>query len=87
LEYGPVIRGKEPTICHLAVSEGAPFAYLQCYRNAEYPTWVDAMGVNDGMTKAVGFRHLRTFWEGGARWCCSGWSVLPRGLSRVGVVE
>jgi hypothetical protein len=62
-----VIRGKEPTICHLAVSEGAPLAYLQCYRNAEYPTWVDVMGVNDAMTKAVGFRHLRTFWEGGVK--------------------
>jgi aminoglycoside 6'-N-acetyltransferase len=120
LEYGPLIRGEEPTICHLAVSEGAPFAYLQCYRNADYPTWVDVIGVNDGISvdlfvgeqtylhrgfgraalggylrrvafphyayemrayiahepfntaaircsKAVGFRPLRAFWEGGVK--------------------
>ena len=45
-----LVRGEEPTICHLAVSEGAPFAYLQCYRNADYPEWVDVIDVNDGIS-------------------------------------
>jgi hypothetical protein len=27
LEYGPFVRGEEPTICHLAISGDAPFAF------------------------------------------------------------
>jgi aminoglycoside 6'-N-acetyltransferase len=50
LEYGPFVRGEEPTICHLAVSGGAPFAYLQCYRNADYPEWVEIIEVKDGIS-------------------------------------
>jgi aminoglycoside 6'-N-acetyltransferase len=50
LEYGPFVRGEESTICHLALSEAVPFAYLQCYRNADYPAWVDAIGANDGIS-------------------------------------
>lgn len=37
-EYGPALRGEEPTLCHLALLDGTPFAYLQCYRNADYPS-------------------------------------------------
>jgi aminoglycoside 6'-N-acetyltransferase len=47
-EYGPAVRGEEPTICHLALADGAPYAYLQSYRNADYPEWVDIVGVQDG---------------------------------------
>jgi aminoglycoside 6'-N-acetyltransferase len=49
LEYGPAIRGEEPTICHLASHGGVPFAYLQCYRNADYPEWVDTIAVAEGI--------------------------------------
>jgi aminoglycoside 6'-N-acetyltransferase len=49
LEYGPLVRGEESTICHLAFSGAVPFAYLQCYRNADYPAWADIIGVNDGI--------------------------------------
>jgi aminoglycoside 6'-N-acetyltransferase len=49
-EYGPATRGEEPTLCHLASSEGTPFAYLQCYRNASYPEWVDIIEVADGIS-------------------------------------
>lgn len=49
-EYGPAVRGIEPTLCHLALREGSPFAYLQCYRNADYPEWVDIIGVHDGIS-------------------------------------
>lgn len=49
-EYGPSVRGEEPTICHLAISGDAPFAYLQSYRNADYPKWADIIGVNDGIS-------------------------------------
>ena len=50
LEYGPAVRGEEPTICHLAMAGDAPFAYLQCYRNADYPEWADTIGANDGVS-------------------------------------
>ena len=50
LEYGSCVWGKEPTICHLAVSGGTPFAYLQCYRNADYPEWADIIGASDGIS-------------------------------------
>ena len=36
LEYGPTIRAEEPSLSHLAILNGAPFAYLQCYRNVDY---------------------------------------------------
>ncbi|MBV8565870.1 MAG: GNAT family N-acetyltransferase [Methylobacteriaceae bacterium] len=50
LEYGPPVRGEEPTICHLALSSGVPFAYLQCYRNADYPEWVAIIELEDGIS-------------------------------------
>lgn len=50
LEYGPAVRDEEPTLCHFATTPQAPFAYLQCYRNADYPEWVDIIGVNDGIS-------------------------------------
>jgi len=37
-------------MCHLALSWGVPFAYLQCYRNADYPGWVDITDVNNGVS-------------------------------------
>jgi aminoglycoside 6'-N-acetyltransferase len=49
-EYGPWVRGEEPSICHLAISAGNPFAYLQCYRNADYPEWMDMIGVDGGIS-------------------------------------
>jgi len=49
-EYGPMVRGDEPTICHLAISGSVPFAYLQCYRNADYPEWCDTASVDDGIS-------------------------------------
>jgi aminoglycoside 6'-N-acetyltransferase len=49
-EYGPCIRGEEPSICHLAIHAGTPFAYLQCYRNADYPEWMDMIDVEDGIS-------------------------------------
>ncbi|MGH6849092.1 MAG: GNAT family N-acetyltransferase [Methylocella sp.] len=48
-EYGPSVRGEEPGICHLAIGAGKPFAYLQCYRNADYPEWADLIGVDGGI--------------------------------------
>jgi aminoglycoside 6'-N-acetyltransferase len=49
-EYGPSVRGEEPSICHLARIAGTPFAYLQCYRNADYPEWMDMIGVDGGIS-------------------------------------
>jgi aminoglycoside 6'-N-acetyltransferase len=50
LEYGPAIRGEEPSSCHLAFCNGEPFAYLQCYRNADYPDWARIIDVADGIS-------------------------------------
>ncbi len=49
-EYGPCVRGEEPSICHLAINAGTPFAYIQCYRNADYPGWMDMIGVDGGIS-------------------------------------
>lgn len=49
-EYGPAVRGEEPTLCHIALHAGAPFAYLQCYRNADYPEWAAVIGVEEGVS-------------------------------------
>jgi len=49
-EYGPAVGGEEPTRCHLALHGGAPFAYLQCYRNADYPEWAAVMGEAEGVS-------------------------------------
>ena len=49
-EYGPTIRGEEPSRSHLAIRNGAPFAYLQCYRNVDYPEWCAIIGARDGIS-------------------------------------
>jgi aminoglycoside 6'-N-acetyltransferase len=49
-EYGPSVRGEEPGTCHLAICAGKPFAYLQCYRNADYREWADLIGVDGGIS-------------------------------------
>jgi aminoglycoside 6'-N-acetyltransferase len=49
-EYGPAVRGEEPTLGHLALQAGTPFAYLQCYRNADYPDWAAIIGAADGVS-------------------------------------
>ena len=49
-EYGPAVRGEEPTLCHLALLGAAPFAYLQCYRNADYSEWAAVMGEVEGVS-------------------------------------
>jgi aminoglycoside 6'-N-acetyltransferase len=49
-EYGPSARGEEPTLCHLALQAGTPFAYLQCYRNVDYPEWAAIIGAEDGVS-------------------------------------
>jgi RimJ/RimL family protein N-acetyltransferase len=50
LRLGPRVRGEVPTICHLALHRGEPFGYLQCYRNADWPEWVELTGVRDGIS-------------------------------------
>jgi aminoglycoside 6'-N-acetyltransferase len=49
-EYGPVIRGEEPSLSHIALSAGVPFAYLQCYRNSDYPEWAELIGAEGGIS-------------------------------------
>jgi aminoglycoside 6'-N-acetyltransferase len=50
LEYGPTIRAEEPSLSHVASYEDTPFAYLQCYRNVDYPEWQALIGVDGGIS-------------------------------------
>ena len=47
-EYGPAIRGEEPSHLHLALLGDRPFGYLQCYRNLDYPDYAREIGLQDG---------------------------------------
>jgi aminoglycoside 6'-N-acetyltransferase len=49
-EYAPMVGNATPTICHIALSAGTPFAYVQSYRNVDYPEWADLIGVVDGIS-------------------------------------
>jgi aminoglycoside 6'-N-acetyltransferase len=49
-EYGPTIRGEEPSLSHLAFSDGAPFGYVQCYANMAYPDYAETIGVDHGVS-------------------------------------
>ncbi len=48
-KYGSRVRGETPTRCHLALLDGRPFGYLQCYRIAAYPDWAALIGEADGI--------------------------------------
>lgn len=48
--YGPRLAEDWPTRCHIAESRGRPFAYLQCYRNADWPDWAALFGEADGLS-------------------------------------
>jgi aminoglycoside 6'-N-acetyltransferase len=48
-EYAPMIGGRTPTICHIACA-GAPFAYVQSYRNRAYPDWAELIEAQDGIS-------------------------------------
>ncbi|MHB8529996.1 MAG: GNAT family N-acetyltransferase [Caulobacteraceae bacterium] len=48
-KYGPCIRGESPTNCHLALRDGEAFAYLQCYRNADWPDRRE-VGIHGGIS-------------------------------------
>jgi aminoglycoside 6'-N-acetyltransferase len=49
-KYGPRVRAEVPALSHLALSDGAPFGYLQCYRNADWPDWAANIQVDDGIS-------------------------------------
>jgi aminoglycoside 6'-N-acetyltransferase len=48
-KYGPRVRGDVPTYCHLATEAGRPFAYLQCYRLADWPDWASLVESSEGI--------------------------------------
>ena len=49
-KYGAYIRGAAPTHSHLALLDGAPFAYLQCYRIADWPDWQAVVQTTEGIS-------------------------------------
>lgn len=49
-KYGPRVRGEDPTHPHLALFEGRPFGYLQCYRNADWPEWAAEIDTPHGLS-------------------------------------
>lgn len=49
-EYGPMIRGETLDIVNVALAEGIPFGYLQCYRNLDNPDYAKLIGANGGIS-------------------------------------
>src|SRR5579871_6740726 len=49
-EYAPMVGNAMPTICHIALYGGTPFAYVQSYRNLDYPEWAELIEVGDGIS-------------------------------------
>lgn len=49
-KYGPRVRGEQPLVCHVASDDGAPFGYLQAYRNRDWPDYAQVMGHDDGVS-------------------------------------
>ncbi|HEY3798829.1 MAG TPA: GNAT family N-acetyltransferase [Caulobacteraceae bacterium] len=50
-EYGDVVRGAEPSFSHIALSDdGAPFGYIQFYRNVDYLDYAHVIGAYDGIS-------------------------------------
>ncbi|WP_340646432.1 GNAT family N-acetyltransferase [Phenylobacterium sp.] len=49
-KYGPRVRGEQPLICHIASLDGAPFGYLQAYRNRDWADYAQIMGHADGVS-------------------------------------
>jgi aminoglycoside 6'-N-acetyltransferase len=49
-KYGPRIRGEVRTHCSLAMLDGAPFGYLQCYRIADWPDWQAVVETSEGIS-------------------------------------
>ena len=48
-EYGPGVRGEEPSLPHLAMLGGRPFGYAQCYRLMDWPDYAAEIGVTGGV--------------------------------------
>ncbi|HEY2710107.1 MAG TPA: GNAT family N-acetyltransferase [Caulobacteraceae bacterium] len=49
-EYAATIRGEEPSLSHIASSEGRPFGYIQCYANMAYPDYAATIEVDHGVS-------------------------------------
>lgn len=49
-KYGAYVRGDAPTRSHLALLDGTPFAYLQCYRIADWPDWQAVVETAEGIS-------------------------------------
>lgn len=72
-KYGRYIRGEAPTRSSLALLDGAPLGYLQCYRVVDWPEFQATIGVDGGLSvdlfigepglvgKGVGRRMLAGF--------------------------
>jgi RimJ/RimL family protein N-acetyltransferase len=48
-KYAPRIRGEVPTLCSLALLDGIPFGYLQCYRICDWPDWQAVVETPEGI--------------------------------------
>jgi Acetyltransferase (GNAT) domain len=48
-KYGPAVRGEEPVHLHLALLEGRPFGFIQCYRILDHPAWAETIGRKEGI--------------------------------------
>ncbi|SEF58923.1 aminoglycoside 6'-N-acetyltransferase [Actinacidiphila yanglinensis] len=44
-EYGPVVDGRDPTLCAVILADGQPVGLIQGYRHADSPDWDRAVGI------------------------------------------
>jgi len=49
-KFAPRLEFKERTYCHIALLAGQPFAYIQCYKNADYPDYSAEVVLEDGIS-------------------------------------
>ena len=65
--YGPCIDGGDPTELFIAELDGRPVGMVQRYLLADYPTWSDALRVDDaaGIDYLIGIEELTGMGLGG----------------------
>src|SRR5207302_391895 len=57
-EYGPALKGEEPTELFVVELAGEAIGFVQRYRIADYPHWVDALSVAGTPSDAAGIDYL-----------------------------
>ncbi len=79
-KYGARIDGWSPTQCHMALLDGEPFGYLQCYRVADYPDWAKLIGAETGIGIDLAIGEAALIGKGLGRAMLAGYLDVAFGL-------